>query len=255
MDINEMLKLTLLAGQIILENGGETYRTEETIDRMLKNKVDRVETFATPTGIFVSVEQDGKLYTKLSRITKRSTDLNKVALVNDLSRRFSKEKPDKLDIKKYMDELTHIQSIGQYRYYTKVIAAGMAAAASVMLFGGTAKDLISSFIIAMLLQVLVMFFQKLGLANFIINCIGGGLATLLSILFSRIGLGSLDMLIVGSVMILVPGVAITNSVRDIIYGDLVSGTSRGMDAIISVIGIATGVGVLLNIWYLIGGVF
>lgn len=91
MDINEILKLASLAGQIILENGGETYRTEDTIVRMLENKVDKVETFVTPTGIFVSVEQDGKIYTKIIRILKRSTVLNKVALVNAFSRRFSQE--------------------------------------------------------------------------------------------------------------------------------------------------------------------
>ena len=71
MNINRIMKLASFAGQIILENGGETYRTEDTIVRMLENKVDSVETFATPTGIFVSIEQDGHIYTKLSRITKK----------------------------------------------------------------------------------------------------------------------------------------------------------------------------------------
>src|SRR5690554_4095156 len=91
MNINELLKLASFAGQLILENGGETYRAEDTMVRMLENKVDDVETFVTPTGIFVSVEHSGNIYTKVSRITRRGTDLNKIALVNDLSRRFSKE--------------------------------------------------------------------------------------------------------------------------------------------------------------------
>jgi len=253
MDINEILKLASIAGQIILENGGETYRTEDTIVRMLENKVDKVETFVTPTGIFVSVEQDGKIYTKISRVMKRSTNLNKVALVNDLSRRFSKEEVVKLDVRQYMDELLAIKKMDGYRYYITIFGAGIAASGSVMLLGGSTRDFISTFIIAMVIQVCIGFFQKLGFPNFIVNCFGGALATIFSILFSQAGLGSLDMLIVGSVMILVPGVAITNSIRDIISGDLVSGTSRGIDALISAAGIAIGVGVLLNIWYVAGG--
>lgn len=253
MDINEILKLASLAGQIILENGGETYRTEDTIVRMLENKVDKVETFVTPTGIFVSVEQDGKIYTKIIRILKRSTDLNKVALVNAFSRRFSQEELAELDIKQYTDELLAIKEMDGYKRYITIFGAGIAAAGSVMLFGGSPGDFISTFIIAMAIQVCIGFFQKLELPNFIVNCFGGALATIFSILFSQTGLGSLDMLIVGSVMILVPGVPITNSIRDVISGDLVSGTSRGVDALISAAGIALGVGVFLNIWYIAGG--
>jgi len=67
---DNILKLAVFAGKIILENGGETYRTEDTITRMLENKVDIVETFVTPTGIFASVEVDGKILTIVRRVKK-----------------------------------------------------------------------------------------------------------------------------------------------------------------------------------------
>ena len=67
-EINELLKIASFAGRLILENGGETYRSEDTIVRMLENKVENVETYVTPTGIFVSIEQDGKTYTKISKL-------------------------------------------------------------------------------------------------------------------------------------------------------------------------------------------
>lgn len=254
MNINRIMKLASFAGQIILENGGETYRTEDTIVRMLENKVDSVETFATPTGIFVSIEQDGHIYTKLSRITKRGTDLNKIAHVNDLSRRFSKEDWETVDISLYEEELKSINALGKYNYYLKLFAAGTAAASLVMIVGGDKRDFIPTFITAMLLQIFVMFLDRLGFTSFLVNCFGGGFVTLFSILFSQLGMGSLDMIIVGSIMTLVPGVAITNSLRDIISGDLISGTSRAVDALIAAIGIATGVGVLLQIWSKVGGI-
>ncbi len=253
-EINELLKIASFAGRLILENGGETYRSEDTIVRMLENKVENVETYVTPTGIFVSIEQDGKTYTKISRITRRGTDLNKIALVNDLSRRFSKEEWDTLDINIYLRELKSINSKGKYNDFLKILAAGVAGASAMMILGGSNADFIPTFITAMLLQVFVMFLERIGFPTFIVNCVGGGFVTIFSMLFSHFGMGSSDMIIIGSIMILVPGVAITNSLRDIIWGDLVSGISRGVDAFIAAIGIATGVGVVLKIWNMIGGI-
>ena len=253
MNINELLKFVSYAGQLMLENGGETYRTEDTMARMLENKVDEVETFVTPTGIFVSIEHDAKIYTKINRITKKGTDLNKIALINDLSRRFSREKWDTLDIEKYIGELRAIEETKKFNWLFRIAAAGIAAAASMMILGGSYRDFVPTLITAMILQIFVMYLEKIEFPTFIINSLGGGLITLFSILFSYYGMGSLDMIIVGSIMTLVPGVAITNSIRDIIGGDLVSGTSRGIDALISATGIAAGVGAFLKIWDTIGG--
>lgn len=254
MYLNKTVRFASLAGKIILENGGETYRAEDTIVRMLENKVDNVETFVTPTGIFVSVEQDGKIYTKVNRIVTRGTDLNKIAQVNNLSRRFSKEKNETLDLNEYIQKLNEINSMGKYDNTFKILAAGIAAASSMMAFGGSFNDFIPTFITAMLLQKFVMVLENIGFPNFIVNCFGGAFVTIFSIIFSHWGKGSLDMIIIGSIMILVPGVAITNSLRDIIAGDLVSGAARGVDALISAIGIATGVGALLKIRDIVGGI-
>lgn len=253
MCINKIINFASLAGKIILENGGETYRAEETIVRMLENKVDNVETFVIPTGIFVSVEDNGKIYTKLNRIITRGTDLNKIAQVNNLSRQFSKEKIETLDLDKYIQNLQKINSIDKYDNKIKILAAGIAAANSMMVFGGNLHDFIPTFITAMLLQKFVIFLEHIGFTSFIVNCFGGAFVTIFSIIFSHWGKGSLDNIIIGSIMILVPGVAITNSLRDIIAGDLISGTAKGVDALISAIGIATGVGALLKIREIIGG--
>lgn len=252
MNINELLKFVSYVGQLMLENGGETYRTEDTMARMLDNKVDEVETFVTPTGIFVSIEYDGSIYTKLNRITRRGTDLNKIALINDLSRRFSKEEWATLDMDRYRRELKSIEMTKRYSGLFRIVAAGIAATASMMILGGNYGDFIPTFITAMLLQIFVISLEGLGYPTFIVNGLGGGFSTLFSIFFSHLGIGSLDMIIVGSIMTLVPGVAITNSIRDIIWGDLVSGTSRGIDALIAAIGIAAGVGAMLKMWDAMG---
>lgn len=253
MNHEDLLKFAVLSGQTILENGGETYRSEDTIERMLDNKVERVETFVTPTGIFASIENDGKIETIIARVKVRDSDLNKVALVNDLSRRFSRENLDTLDLNKYINELNEIRSKGKYNYVLRILFAGIAAASSGMLLGSTIKDFLPTLATATLLQILVTYFEKLRLSTFIINILGGAFAALLGIIFSHFYIGTLNGIIIGSIVTLLPGVAITNAVRDAIWGDLVSAVSRGVEAIISAISIAAGVGFILNIWLVIGG--
>ena len=85
--MNEILQVAMLAGQMILENGGETYRVEETILRICKiYGAEEAESFATPTGIMASICHEGKIYSLTRRVSNRTVNLNKIDKVNDLSR-------------------------------------------------------------------------------------------------------------------------------------------------------------------------
>lgn len=254
MNSNDALNLAVLAGQIILENGGETYRTEETIERILENKVDSVETFVTPTGIFTSIDKDGITTSTIKRIKARTIDLNKVALVNDLARKLSCMDVESIDFDLYKRELANIRSKRKYSFIIRLFAAGMAAAASGMTIGSRTVDFIPTFITAMFLQAFITLLEKLNFSIFIIDILGGGFAAICGIVFSQLGIGALDRIIIGSIMTLLPGVAITNAVRDTISGDLLSGISRGVEALMVVIGIAIGVGAILNLWIILGGI-
>jgi len=69
----------------------------------------------------------------------------------------------------------------------------------------------------------------------------------LAILAVKFQLGTnADDIIIGSVMPLVPGVPLTNAVRDILAGDLVSGIARGMEALMSAIAIGSGIAMILQ---------
>lgn len=67
----------------------------------------------------------------------------------------------------------------------------------------------------------------------------------ISMLFVKIGIGEqLDKIIIGSVMPLVPGLLITNAVRDLMAGHLVSGLSKGAEAFLTAFAIGAGVAVV-----------
>lgn len=252
-----ILALALYAGEIMLKNGAETYRVEDTITRICNAyDVDTVESFVTPTGMFVSLdplntENDVTAYIK--RIKHRTIDLNKVSCVNNFSRNLS-SKPMSLD--EGMDALQRIDCLPKYNQYVKALCAGITSAFLGVLLGSTLHDFISSFIISVFVYFSVSFIENLNSNLFIQNVMGGAVASFFAIVSVSINLGiNLDKIIISSIMILLPGVAITNAVRDTISGDLLSGLARTTEAILIAISIAVGVGTIMNIWiHLFGGV-
>ena len=80
------------------------------------------------------------------------------------------------------------------------------------------------------------------------------LTALLAIVFNQTGLASsLDALIIGCLMLLVPGLAITNAIRDSLSGDLISGMTRGVEAFLIAIAVALGPGLVMSLWMMLGG--
>ena len=65
---------------------------------------------------------------------------------------------------------------------------------------------------------------------------------------------SLDKVIIGGIIPLVPGVALTNGIRDVANCDYLSGTIRAIDAVLIAAGIALGVGLVLKGAALLPGV-
>lgn len=87
----DIMEVCLLAGKIMLQSGAETYRVEDTMMRIAASYgIKESHSYVTPTGIIFSIETEEPTKTKLIRINERSTDLEKVTLVNSLSRQISK---------------------------------------------------------------------------------------------------------------------------------------------------------------------
>ncbi|QZY57484.1 threonine/serine exporter family protein [Crassaminicella profunda] len=256
--MKNILALAVYAGEIMLKNGAETYRVEDTIIRICHAyNIPCVESFVTPTGIFVSIDpqdhnNDDNVITFIKRIQIRTIDLNKISQVNNFSRKLT---TSYLSVEEGMDLLKKIDTLPKYPGLLKIIGAGIASAFFGLLLGSTYNDFFSSFFIAMIIYIAVSFIDKLHSNLFIQNFIGGAIAALLAIFSVNIDLGmNIDKIIISSIMILVPGVAITNAIRDYISGELLSGVARSAEAIIVAISIAVGVGAVMNTWiYFLGG--
>jgi uncharacterized membrane protein YjjP (DUF1212 family) len=250
---DEIVHIAAEAGKIMLENGGETYRVEQTI-AMICNayNIKNTESFVTPTVVMISITNAmGETNTVIRRVTSRTVDLEKVAAINNLSRHLYSTPLLMKDLK---DEVENIENHKRYGSKVSTVAAGVTTAFFTLLFGGNLRDFVVSFIAGILIRTLSNFLNKLDVNSFFINVLGGALAATIALVAGSFFIGfNVDKIIIGSIMLLVPGLAITNGIRDTISGDLLSGLSRSLEALMIAGAIAAGTGIVFKIWISIFG--
>jgi uncharacterized membrane protein YjjP (DUF1212 family) len=246
LQIDEIMEACLLAGKIMLQSGAETYRVEDTMIRMaLSFGIEKTNSYVTPTGIIFSAGRMEQTVTRFIRINERSTDLKKVTIVNSISRKISNGEVQSYEVLSLLKEID--SSNMAYPLWLQVAAASSASGCFLIMFNGGWNDFIPALIsgglgyfgfICSHRFVSIKFFSEF-LASFIIG--------LLSLLFVKIGWGhQLDKIIISSLMTLVPGLLITNALRDLIAGHLVSGLSKGAEAFLTSFAIGTGIAVVLS---------
>ena len=251
----KILILALYAGEIMMKSGAEIYRVEDTIVRICKAcKVPYVECFATGTGIFLSLDngQPGDdMYTFLKRIDSTSIDLWKISEINSFSRKFS---TTDLSVEKGLELLKKIDAKKTYRLPVKFVGACFIGSSFCLMFGGGIAECLASLLAVTAAYALSFIIDKLKFNNFIKIFLSCALATFIALLLDFTGLTSfIGPVIIGAVTIFLPGVAITNSARDLLSGEMLAGLARGTEAIISAVAIASGVGVILQLWQVLGG--
>lgn len=245
-EAQEIMSLSLLVGQLLLQNGAEIYRAEDTIQRMCatrKNLYD-IDVFGLTSALFLSLEYDYETITMLKTVGESSVNLEKIVDLNQFSRRFVEEE---ISVAEGRATLLELSKKPPRPLFIRAAAAGMASAFFSILFNGTAADFLMSFFISLFVYLSITFFSEKKLSFFIDAFLGAFLSSGLALLGVILNLGNhLDKTIISVIMILVPGVAITNAVRDIMSGDFLSGLIGLTKAIFVALAIALGVGVVLN---------
>ena len=249
-DVKKVVDLALEAGKILLKNGAEIFRVEETMTRICQRfHVDYVDTFTMSHAIFITAEKGmNEVYTKVRQVPLSGAHLGIVAEVNDLSREIS---AGHLGIDEAWARLREIEKIPPKRGVYRVFAAGVSSGALGYLLGASGSESIVAFVIGCILYLWVLLGEKYNLSKIIVNIVGGALITVLALIAAHfpfaVGL-QIDGMIVGAIMPLVPGIAFTNAIRDIADSDFLSGTVRMIDALLVFVYIAFGVGTTLSIY-------
>lgn len=245
-ELGHIIETCLLAGKIILQSGGETYRVEDTMVRIAAAfGYPNAQSFVIPTGIIFSV--DGvEPATKLVRISERSTNLRKVLMVNDLSRRISMGELTAEEAHRLMHD---IDAAGlSYSVLVQIAAAAVASGCFLIMFQGIWADFIPAFVAGGLGYACSVYLHRVVPIKFFAEFFAALVLGAVSYGFVALGWGHhLNTIIVGSVMPLVPGLLITNAIRDLMAGHLVSGISKGAEAFFTAFAIGAGIAFVLSL--------
>lgn len=246
MQTNELLEIVLKAGEIMLTSGAEIYRVEDTMVRISNSCHAECESFVLPTGIFISVRnREGCMQTAFKRIRQRSFDLNKIDRVNTFSRSLTNATPD---YETAIKELTDIESGRQYGLPVRLMAAAAGAFVFTMLFRGSYYDGMAAAVIGVVVYMMKEGLSRKGIFQFFELFSAGLVAGFLSIGAIRLFPALNEFkIIIGSVMIYLPGVAITNGIKDAFYGDLIASFTRLGEAFLVAAALAAGVGISLTV--------
>lgn len=252
----ELLRAALMIGSRLLTCGAEIYRVEESVARVcLAYGAKSADVYAVPTAIIATIrmKETDEIITQTCRITQRGTDLNKVDALNQLCRSVCICPISYQQIRKEIDE---IDTCAVYTNRTLYFACGGGAMFFTLLFGGSLPAGLLAFGIGFLLQIFVLYSGRLGMHPLITNLFGGIWISLCAVLGAAAGISpNYDVVIIGSIMPLVPGLLMTNSIRDMIAGDFMAGISRFSEALLIAAGIAAGAAIPLSISPLLLGVF
>ncbi|MGG6314545.1 threonine/serine exporter family protein [Paenibacillus macerans] len=242
----EPIQVCLLAGKIMLQSGAETYRVEDTMTRMADALgLPGSHSYVTPTGIvFQSGEAESA---KLIRIIERTIDLEKVSAVNDISRKLGS---GAFTTAEAHAKLLEVEA-GRHTYSTalQIAAAALSSGCFTLMFQGQMADFLPGMLCGGLGFTAFLLFHRLVKVKFFAEFTASLLIGLFAACLVWLNVGrELDKIIIGSVMPLVPGLLITNAVRDLMAGHLVSGLSRGAEAFLTAFAIGAGIAVVFTLF-------
>lgn len=249
-----ILILAVRAGELMMKHGAEIHRVEDTINRICKAcNILHVEVFATTTGVFVSVGSggpEGEVHTYIKTLRGRDTDLGKISQINQFSRMFT---TTSMTVEEGIKELQRIDDEPKYPLFVRLISAGGIAGVFCVMFGGEIVESLLAFCLGMGVYGIDHCLSKFDINFFLqgFTCCAAATAATLFLVSTGIA-NNYDTIIIGVLMIFVPGVAMTNAIRDMLTGDMMSGVTRLTEAVVIAVSLAAGVGIIMKLWSLSG---
>lgn len=252
MDYNTLLDVTVELAYRLAISGAETFRVEDSVNRIMQTYGIAAEAFAIPNCLHVSIETlDGSPMTRMRRIGFHGNDLDAVEKYSNLSRRICAEKPDPAIALKWLQECE--KKLRKYSTPIYLLGNFLGASGFSILFGGTLIDSLCSGICGIVIGLVALLMDNLKANPFFKTITAAFIMALLAYTSALFGIApNVDAVIIGALMILVPGLIFTNGMRDIIYGDTNSGINRIVQVFLIAAAIALGTGaawtLICNLW-------
>ena len=227
-------------GEQMLISGAEVHRVEESISRICYAfGAARVDVFIITSSMVVTIHtNDGKSYTQTRRVTSANTNYERLHRLNQLSRDICEMHLTEQEIE---NKLNDAVNCNKFPFWLELACYSLIAGAFTLFFGGSAIEALISFIIGAVVRLSTFFFHKIISNNIFYKFFSTVMATFLAFLAVKSGwIPNMDMVIIGNIMPLIPGIGLTNALRDLFTGDSIAGLLRTIEAVLTALAIAAG---------------
>ena len=235
-----VLSLAMDLGKSMVKCGAEMNRVEETIIRVCyAYGMKRVEVFSIISMMTVTAfDENGNDYTQSRRIYAYSNNLGRLEQLNALSREICSDRPDVVAAQEELEKINNAQK--RFRI-SACLGNVLAAAAFAVFFGGSWRDALASVPIAVMIYLMNSFIKAKGMNRLFFTAVCSALSGFFALLFVRLGLAdNADMIMIGDIMLIIPGLMLINSIREMLCGDVMSGLMRFLETMIIALAIACG---------------
>jgi len=226
-------------GENLLKCGGEPHRIEDTVTRICTAYgAVHTDVFALPSLVMAGVRMaDGTTASQVRRVYKTANNMYRLDKINNLSRRICNGVTSLEDID---TEIKEIISSKPFNRFFALLGGTIAAGGFAVFFGGTIYDGLAAAIAGFLVSALNL--HKIKFVNHMLyTIVVSFIGAFAGLTVHKLGLGdNLDMIMIGTIMLVIPGLAFGNAVRDLLFGDTVSGIIQLVQAIISAVMVAFG---------------
>lgn len=235
-----VLSLAMDLGKSMVKCGAEINRVEEAVLRIAAAyKLRDTQVFSVVSMMFATVvDENGVSHTQSRRIYSYETNFRKLEELNQLSRTICSTTPE---IKKARESLEEIINYKTKLSFVASVGYMVSAFAFAIFFGGTLLDGIASVPIALFIYLMQHYIKAKGASKLFFTVLESAVSGALALLFVKIGLGNnADMIMIGDIMLIIPGCLLINSVREMLCGDLMSGLLRFLESVILAMAVACG---------------
>ena len=239
-DYDDLLEYTLELGKCMLQCGAEVRRVEDTIIRVVRAYgAEYSEVFSVTAFVLVTVKwENGHKSTQTKRVKEFETNLQKLEEYNELARYICRETPEVEEIREILKELSQ----NRKRDWIDAIGYCLSAGVLTVFFGGSVWDAFAAGLVGLFVFFFDRFLTSPGANRLVYTAFACMVSGWFAILLVDVGFGNnLDAIMIGCIMLFIPTLALCNSLKDVLHGDILTGIYRSVEAVLIAAAIAVGI--------------
>lgn len=253
----KLLNMAVTAGSIMISSGAETHRVEDTLHRILATtNFEHADAFVFTTGMVVTLSDPSAETLSIShRVTDCSQNFGKIAEVNSVSRNFCN---GRITLDEAIQKLEQIKTKKRYPLWLLHLGYILASCGFAVMFGGECLDALGTIFCGIIIAIIQLELGPKIKRGFVTTILSAAAMTITAAAVSYVGYYGFGIsfqthyMIIGGMMPLVPGLAMTTAFRDILLGDYLSAGSRILEALMVAVCVAIGIGTGMSCSDLLG---